>query len=233
MNDSVDTRSEVTGDTRMDGCSADIGRFGLNPKRGVSDTFPVRKGSMFLFCCVWYGVYVCVSMCVCVEMWCYSCFSYLVIHPIPKQPIDSHSPFFLVALFSLFFFFPSTGLPHRCFLTFTYTHTYTKHAHLTSSSIARVVITSLFPWPPNHRNRRRKGIIATVAAALLYPLSSLLSPPWPPTDGTNAWFGVNDTPLVAVHWGILTLWWQQYGDVDMKKKISLRKLMTHKFAKKE
>jgi hypothetical protein len=37
------------------------------------------------------------------------------------------------------------------------------------------------------------------------------------TEGTNEWFGVDDTRLLGVlflvHWGILTLWAQEYGNL--------------------
>jgi hypothetical protein len=61
----------------------------------------------------------------------------------------------------------------------------------------------------------RKGLIATVAAAVPTVFTSVAAMA---TDGTNEWFGVDDTRLLAVlfvvHWAILTLWLQQYGNAD-------------------
>lgn len=61
----------------------------------------------------------------------------------------------------------------------------------------------------------KKGIIATVGAAMPTVFSSVAAFA---TEGTNEWFGVDDTRLLAVlfvvHWAILTLYLQQYGDYD-------------------
>jgi len=61
----------------------------------------------------------------------------------------------------------------------------------------------------------KKGIIATVGAAMPTVFSSVAAFA---TEGTNEWFGVDDTRLLAalfvVHWAILSLYLQQYGDYD-------------------
>merc|ERR1711957_163175 len=59
------------------------------------------------------------------------------------------------------------------------------------------------------------GLIATVAAAVPTVFTSVAAMA---ADGTNEWFGVDDTRLLAVlfvvHWAILTLRLQQYGNAD-------------------
>jgi len=79
-------------------------------------------------------------------------------------------------------------------------------------TVARVATTSLSM--ASQSPELKKGIIATVAAAV--PMFSSVAAM--ATDGTNEWFGVDDTRLLAVlfvvHWAILTLWLQQYGDAD-------------------
>merc|ERR1712238_635764 len=94
-------------------------------------------------------------------------------------------------------------------ITDTHTHT-TRYPRTTT---ARVATTSLSM--ASHSPELRKGIIATVAAAVPTVFTSVAAMA---TDGTNEWFGVDDTRLLSVlfvvHWGILTLWLQQYGDAD-------------------
>jgi len=80
-------------------------------------------------------------------------------------------------------------------------------------TVARVATTSLSM--ASQSPELRKGLIATVAAAVPTVFTSVAAMA---TDGTNEWFGVDDTRLLAVlfvvHWAILTLWLQQYGNAD-------------------
>jgi hypothetical protein len=61
----------------------------------------------------------------------------------------------------------------------------------------------------------KKGMMAGVAGLMPVLLSSTAAVA---TDGTGEWFGVDDIRLLAVlfvvHWAILTLWLQQFGEYD-------------------
>jgi hypothetical protein len=63
----------------------------------------------------------------------------------------------------------------------------------------------------------KKGVIATMAASI----PTFLSTAAVATEGTSEWFGVDDIRLLAVlfvvHWAILTLYLQQYGNYDEKE----------------
>ena len=58
------------------------------------------------------------------------------------------------------------------------------------------------------------GIMAAVAGAVPAIMTSTAAVA---TEGTNEWFGVDDTRLLGVlflvHWAILSLWSQEYGNL--------------------
>mmetsp|Transcript_2657 Transcript_2657/g.4563 ORF Transcript_2657/g.4563 Transcript_2657/m.4563 type:complete len:110 (-) Transcript_2657:296-625(-) len=64
-------------------------------------------------------------------------------------------------------------------------------------------------------NMAPKGVTAAVAGAIPAILSSTAAVA---TEGTGEWFGVDDIRLLGVlfvvHWAILGLWLQTYGDYD-------------------
>merc|ERR1712113_894675 len=61
----------------------------------------------------------------------------------------------------------------------------------------------------------KKGLIAAAGAAMPTVFSSIAAVA---TEGTNEWYGVDDLRLLAVmfvvHWAILGLWLQQFGNYD-------------------
>jgi hypothetical protein len=61
----------------------------------------------------------------------------------------------------------------------------------------------------------KKGVLAGLAG---FVPATLMSTAAMATDGTGEWFGVDDIRLLGVlfvvHWAILGLWLQQFGDAD-------------------
>jgi len=77
------------------------------------------------------------------------------------------------------------------------------------------VITNTAAFAPALNAAAPKGVMAALAGAAPAILSSTAAVA---TDGTNEWFGVDDTRLLAVlfviHWTVLYLWLGSYGDAS-------------------
>merc|ERR1711937_92987 len=80
-------------------------------------------------------------------------------------------------------------------------------------TVARAATTSLSM--ASQSPELKKGLIATVGAAMPTVFSSVAAFA---TEGTNEWFGVDDTRLLAVlfvvHWAILSLYLSEFGNAD-------------------